>query len=67
MNFKINKNCYFTQLDEKAVVLDTSSGCYYELDEKACYLWMMIEKDYEYKEIISSYQIKFLINKEESI
>ena len=67
MHLKINSNCYFTELDDKAIVLNTSSGFYYELDEKSCYIWKMVEKNYEYEEIISLYKKKFLFSREESV
>ena len=67
MKFKINNQCYFTELDDKAVVLNTSSGIYYELDPKACYIWKMIEKNNQLEEIIDSYEKNFNVNEKNSI
>ena len=66
MSFKINKNCYFTKLDDKAVVLNTSSGIYYELDQKACYIWKMLEENHQHEEIIDSYAENFNVSKKNS-
>lgn len=66
MQFKINSQCYFTELDDKAVVLNTSSGIYYELDPKACYIWKMIENNHQLEEIIGSYAENFSVNKKNS-
>ena len=54
-------------MDDKAIVLNTSSGCYYELDSKACHIWKLIEKDYGNEEIISFYEQKFSISRKKSI
>lgn len=66
MQFKINNQCYFTELDDKAVVLNTSSGIYYELDTKACYIWKMLEKNHQHEEIIDSYAENFNVSKKNS-
>ena len=40
---KINKDCYFTEIDEKSIILNTATDLYFELDEKEDPLYLLIQ------------------------
>lgn len=64
---KINKDCYFTEIDEKSIILNTATDLYFELDEKATFLWKCLANRISKEEAITQYQTKFKKDKEESI
>ena len=63
---KVNEECYFTLIDEKSIVLNTSTDIYYELDDKATYIWNCFVNNVPKNQIIEQYQVEFNKNKEES-
>ena len=66
MEIRISNSCFFTELDEKGILLDTSDGIYYEFDDKAAFIWKMLMANDELQKIKKLYSEKFQINDSES-
>ena len=66
MKLKISNSCFFTELDEKGILLNTADGVYYEFDDKAAFIWKMLMADDELQTIKKLYSEKFQISNSES-
>jgi len=66
MELKISNSCFFTELDEKGILLDTSDGIYYEFDDKAAFIWKLLMAEDELQKIKALYSEKFQISNSES-
>ena len=66
MELRISNSCFFTELDEKGILLDTSDGMYYEFDDKAAFIWNLIMANDELQKIKELYSEKFHITNSES-
>lgn len=61
MELKISNACFFSELDEKGILLDTSDGFYYEFDDKAAFIWKHIMANDDVQRIKELYSEKFKI------
>ena len=66
MELRISNSCFFTELDEKGILLDTSDGMYYEFDDKAAFIWNLLMAEEELQKIKELYSEKFQITYSES-
>lgn len=66
MELRISNSCFFTELDEKGILLDTSDGMYYEFDDKAAFIWNLLMAEEELQKIKELYSEKFHITNSES-
>ena len=57
---------FFSELDEKGILLDTSDGFYYEFDDKAAFIWKLIMANDDVQTIKELYSEKFMITEDES-
>ena len=61
MELRISDSCFFTELDEKGILLHTLDGTYYEFDDKAAFIWKLLMANDELQIIKKLYSEKFQI------
>ena len=66
MKLKISNSCFFTELDEKGILLNTLDGYYYEFDDKAAFIWKLLMANDDVQKIKESYSEKFQISNSKS-
>ena len=50
--FEIGENIFFTNLDDEICLFCSTKGEYLNLNNTGSYIWKLIEKKYNFKEII---------------
>ena len=66
MEIRISNSCFFTELDEKGILLNTLDGYYYEFDDKAAFIWKLLMADDDVQKIKELYSEKFQISNSKS-
>ena len=66
MEIRISNYCFFTELDEKGILLNTLDGYYYEFDDKAAFIWKLLMANDDVQKIKESYSEKFQISNSKS-